>query len=193
MTDAIIPILLLLSLPAVVVLLWLIGAYNGLVRARNHVREAWSGIDTELKRRHDLIPNLVATVKGYAAHEASVFEAVASARAAAAGLGTATPQQRSDAERALTGAVRTLLAVTEAYPQLRASQHFLALQHQLAETEDRIQAIRRFYNANVRDLNNRVESFPTNLVANTFGFSTVGFFEIESAMERQAPVVSMGR
>lgn len=191
-----------LLVPVLVVLLWALSIYNALVRLRNHVRESWSGIDTELKRRHDLIPNLVAVVKGYAAHEASVFESVTRARAAAAAQAQTTtpgaaPQgaqvaERLRSEQELVSSMRSLFVVSEAYPQLRASQQFLALQRQLAETEDRIQAARRFYNANVRDLNNRVEQFPSNVIAGMGGFQPATFFELESALERNAPAVGFG-
>ncbi|MDX2175001.1 MAG: LemA family protein [Candidatus Sumerlaeia bacterium] len=181
------PFLCVLFAPGLLAGVWLMLIYNSLVRHRNHVAESWSGIDTELKRRYDLIPNLVSTVKGYAAHEAQVLEAVARARAAS-GSGV---DQRADAERSVVSGLRTFLAVAESYPQLKADAQFLALQRELAETENRIQAARRFYNANVRDLNNLVQSFPSNLVASTFGFRQSSFFEVESALEREAPKVAL--
>jgi LemA protein len=171
-------------------LLWLIGVFNGLVRLRQHVRESWSGIDTELKRRYDLIPNLVETVKGYAAHEQQVLEAVTAARARAV-ASDGDPDQQARDENQLVGALRHLFAVSEAYPDLKASRNFLHLQQELANTEDRIQAARRFYNANVRDLNTRVEQFPSNVVANIFSFRRASYFEIDQAIQREAPAVDL--
>ncbi len=184
--------LILLAVFLLIPLLWLMGMYNGLVRLRQHVRESWSGIDTELKRRHNLIPNLVNTCKGYAAHEQAVLEAVTKARNAAAQASEAHAgvDTQSQRETDLTGQLGRLLAVAEAYPDLKASDHFLALQDELTNTEDRIQAARRFYNANVRDLNTRVESVPTNLVASSFGFTREPYFELSSPAERQNPDVS---
>lgn len=152
---------------------WLIFAYNSLVRARNRSREAWSDIDVQLKRRYDLIPNLVETVKGYMAHERNVFEKVTEARARAMG---AAPQEKAGAENMLSGALKSLFAVSENYPQLRANENFLKLQDELADTENKIQAARRFYNTNVRDLNTAIETFPTNLVAKVFHFIPMEFF-----------------
>ncbi len=172
-------------------LLWLIGTYNGLVRLRQHVRESWSGIDTELKRRYDLIPNLVQTVKGYAAHERETFERVIQARRQALDS-TGDPEQQARDENQLVGALRQLFAVSEAYPDLKASANYLHLQKELVNTEDRIQAARRFYNANVRDINTRIESFPSNIIASMFGFQRQQFFEVESAVMRQAPQTSFG-
>ncbi len=170
-----------------VALAWLFGTFNGLVRLRNHVRESWSNIDTELKRRYELVPNLVETVKGYARHEQETFLRVIEARnRAAASQGSPASQARDEKE--LVQSVRQLLVVAEAYPELKADQHFLALQRELANTEDRIQAARRFYNANVRDLNNRTEMFPSKLVAGSFGFRQAEYFEIEPAA-RSAPQV----
>ncbi len=173
-----------------VFVVWLIGTYNALVRLRYQIRESWSNVDTELKRRYELIPNLVETVKGYAAHERSVLEAVAAARSrAAASAGSPADQARD--ENALVAALRQLFAVVEGYPQLQASAHFMRLQAELANTEDRIQAARRFYNANVRDLNTRIGVFPSNLVASSFGFAPAEFFEIEDAGVRRPPSVSL--
>ena len=172
------------------VLLYGVGTYNTLVRLRQHVRESWSAIDTELKRRYDLIPNLVETVKGYAAHERETLEAVIAARAAAvASTGSAEEQARD--ENVLVGALRQLFAVVESYPDLKANQNFLRMQEELTVTEDRIQAARRFYNGNVRDLNTRIEVFPSNLIASTFGFRPETFFEIDDA-ERSVPQVRFG-
>ena len=176
----------------IVPLLWFIGTYNALVRLRQHVAESWSGIDTELKRRYNLIPNLVATVRGYAAHERGVLEEVIRARRqAVASTGSAASQARD--ENQLVHALRHLFAVVENYPQLKASEHFLRLQQELVNTEDRIQAARRFYNANVRDLNNRVEMFPSSLVAAMFSFQQADFFEVENCDIRRAPQVSIAR
>jgi LemA protein len=163
-----------------IVLLWLAITYNALVRTRNHCTESWADIDTELKRRYDLIPNLVQTVKGYAAHERDVIERVVAARAAAvANQGSPTSQARD--ENALVGGVRQLVAVAERYPDLKANQSFLELQRELSHTEERIQRARRFYNANVRDLNTRIEVVPSNLVARMFSFTPREYFEVESA------------
>jgi len=170
-------------------LLWLIFIYNSLVKTRQLVWESWSGIDTELKRRYDLIPNLMEVVKGYAAHEKALFENVAEARAQAV-ASTGDPKSQAKDERALVGHVKQLLAVAEAYPELKASDHFLDLQHELANTEDRIQASRRFFNANVRDLNTRVESFPTNVIASVFKFTKEDFFEVEKAVIRDVVNIS---
>ena len=161
-------------------------SYNRFVSQRNLVQESWRQIDVELKRRHDLIPNLVETVKGYATHEREVFDAVTRARAAAASPG-ASPAVQAQQEGVLGQALGRLFAVAEAYPDLKASTNFLELQRQLTETEDRIAAGRRFYNANVRALNTRVESFPSNLVASTFGFQKAEYFEVEDEAVRTAP------
>src|SRR4051794_38383284 len=165
-------------------------SYNRFVRQRNLVQESWRQIDVELNRRHDLIPNLVETVRGYAAHERGVFEAVTQARASAQQAlqsSTAGPETQARAEGALGQALGRLFAVAENYPQLKASEQFLALQQQLTETEDRIAAGRRFYNSNVRALNTRVESFPSSLIASTFHFEKAEYFEVEDAATR-APV-----
>ncbi len=180
--------LIVIAVIVVLVLLWAVSQYNGLIRLRNLVQEAWRQVDTELQRRHDLIPNLVETVKGYAAHERAVFDEVTAARAAAAGQG-AGPAQQAAQENALTQALGRLLAVAEAYPTLRASENFQQLADELANTEDRIAAGRRFYNANVRQLNTTVESFPSNVVAGMFGFVRAEYFEAEDPQVRQAPTV----
>src|SRR5207244_9659903 len=164
------------------------------VSQRNLIRNAWANIDTELRRRYDLIPNLVETVKGYAAHEREVFEEVARTRSAAAGA-SGTPAQQAAAEGPFVAALGKLFAVAENYPELKANQNFLALQQELSNTEDRIQASRRFYNANVRDFNSRVQSFPSNVIAGMFGFKEEEFFEIpeaERAQVAQAPHVDFG-
>ena len=170
----------------VLILLYVAVTYNTLVRLRQHCKESWSGIDTELKRRYELIPNLVETVKGYARHEREVLQSVIEARSRAV-ASTGAPGSQARDENVFVGALRKLFAVAEGYPELKASANFLALQQQLAETEDRIQAARRFYNANVRDMNTRVEVFPSNLIARTFGFTRQEFFEIEDAGVRAAP------
>lgn len=173
----------------VFLLIWLMVNYNGLVKTRQMVGESWSGIDTELKRRYDLIPNLMEVVKGYAKHEKELFSKVTEARAQAVASNGDTKSQAED-ERVLVSGVRKLLAVAEAYPDLKASDHFLDLQNELANTEDRIQASRRFFNANVRDLNTMVESFPTNLIASAFGFKKEDFFEVEKAVIRDVVNIS---
>ena len=188
---ALLPMCACVFVPLLIVGLVLMGMYNSLVRGRNHVRESWSGIDTELKRRYDLIPNLVETVKGYARHEREVLERVVEARTRAV-ASTGSPAQQAQDENFLVGALRQLFALAEGYPQLKASENFLELQRQLTETENRIQASRRFYNANVRDYNNRCEMFPTSLMASMFSFQQAEFFEIESAVERLSPRVSFG-
>jgi LemA protein len=163
----------------VLLLLWGVVAYNRFVSQRQGIRDAFANIDTELRRRYDLIPNLVETVKGYAAHEREVFERVTQARAAA--IQAQGPAQQAQAENMLTSALRGLFAVAEAYPQLRANENFLQLQGELATTEDRIQTSRRFYNANVREYNERVQSVPSNVIASMFGFKEEEYFEIEEA------------
>ena len=173
-------------------LIWAIGIYNGLIRVRLHVRESWSAIDTELKRRYDLIPNLVETVKGYATHEADTLDAVVRARNTAV-ASKGSPDQQAHDENMLVGALRQLFAVVEAYPDLKANQGFLRMQEELTVTEDRIQAARRFYNANVRLLNTKTEVFPSNIVASMFGITQAEFFEIEDAASRQAPRVEFGK
>ena len=157
--------------------------YNSLVQLRVCSDSAWSDIDVQLKRRHDLIPNLVETVKGYAAHEKGVFENVAKARSMA--MSATTPDQRGQAEGMLTQALRGLFAVAENYPQLQASQEFTQLQGSLNQMEDSIQNARRYYNAVVRDLNTRIQSFPTNIIAGMFGFQQKQFFQVDSAADRE--------
>ncbi len=188
MTGGTIALIVVVAL-VVVLLLWAVGQYNALVRLRNLVQEAWRQIDTELQRRHDLIPNLVETVKGYAAHERAVFDEVTTARAAAAAPG-AGPATQAQQENALTQALGRLFAVAENYPVLRASENFQQLQAELSNTEDRIAAGRRFYNANVRELNTKGETFPTNVIAGMFGFARAEYFEVEDPQVRQAPQVS---
>lgn len=173
----------------VVPLLWIVLVYNGLVKTRQLVHESWSGIDTELKRRYDLVPNLMEVVKGYARHEKELFSEITRARTTAVESVGDTRSQARD-ERALVNSVKQLLAVAESYPDLKASDHFLDLQEELSNTEDRIQAARRFFNANVRDMNTRVESFPSNLIASVFNFSREDFFEVEKAVVRSVVNVS---
>src|SRR6266478_954903 len=167
MPMAIIALVVILGL-VVIVLAWVAGAYNGLVRLRNQLENAWAQIDVQLKRRHDLIPNLVETVKGYAKHESSTFEKVIQARNMA--VSAKTVGERAEAENVLTGALKSLFAVAEAYPELKANQNFLALQEELTATEDRIAYSRQFYNDEVLKLNTRIQTFPTNVLANSFGF-----------------------
>jgi LemA protein len=162
-----------------VLVLWVIFTYNGFVRLRNRAQEAWADIDVQLKRRYDLIPNLVSTVKGYAAHENSAFENVTKARAAAISAGSAA--EKSGRELELTGALKSLFAIAEAYPDLKANQNFLELQRELSDTENKIQASRRFYNTNVRDLNTGLQSFPGNLIKGIGNFTSMDYFELEES------------
>jgi LemA protein len=168
---------------------WAISAFNGLVVLKNRVDEAASDIDVQLKRRHDLIPNLVEAVKGYAGHEQSLFERVTQARSQAISAGASTMQERAKAENMLTDSLRSLFAVAENYPALQANQNFLALQADLSDTENKISLSRRFYNANVRDYNTRREVFPTNIFANMFNFGRRELFELEDANDRAVPEV----
>lgn len=168
---------IILGLVAVIVIA-IIAIYNSLVTLKNRADEAWSDIDVQLKRRYDLIPNLVETVKGYAAHEKEVFENVTKARTAAmAAQQAGDPAKVAEAENILASTLKTLFAVAENYPQLKASENFLALQEELTDTENKIEAARRFYNANVRDLNIKIETFPSNIIANLFNFKKKTFFE----------------
>ena len=161
------------------IILWAIFSYNSFVRLVNRAKEAWADIDVQLKRRYDLIPNLVQTVKGYATHERTAFENVTAARAAA--MGAQSPAAKGVAENMLSGALKSLFAVSEAYPDLKANQNFLELQRELSDTENKIQAARRFYNGNVRDLNIARESFPGNLIASAFKFGKMELFELGEA------------
>ncbi len=167
---------LILVLVIIIVLGWLWFTYNALVRAKTRGDEAWSDINVQLKRRYDLIPNLVETVKGYAAHEAKVFEEVTAARTAA--MGATGIHAKAQAENQLAGALKSLFAVAEAYPDLKANQNFVQLQTELVDTEDKIQAARRFYNGIIRDYNIKLQVFPTNMFARTLGFMHRDFFEI---------------
>ena len=164
-----------------------IASYNRFVSQRNLVRDAWANIDTELRRRYDLIPNLVETVKGYASHEREVFENVTKARAMATAA-TGSPAEQAAAEGPFVAALRQLFAVAENYPDLKANQNFLALQAELSNTEDRLQTARRFYNSNVREYNRRVQSFPSNVIARSFGFTEEQFFEVDEALRGDAGV-----
>ena len=169
----------------IAVVLWLVLTYNGLVRRKYRVKEAWADIDVQLKRRYDLIPNLVETVKGYAIHEKEAFENVTKARAMA--LGAQTINEKGKAENMLSSALKSIFAIAEAYPQLRAIESFVKLQDELSDTENKIQAARRFYNGNVMDYNTKIETFPTNLIAGTFGFGKEEFFQLEQE-EAKEPV-----
>lgn len=162
-----------------VAVIWFISIYNGFVRLVNRVKEAWSDIDVQLKRRYDLIPNLVETVKGYATHEREAFEKVTEARAMA--LGAQSIKQKEKADNQVKEALKSIFAVAEAYPQLRAVESFVNLQNELADTENKIQSARRFYNTNVRDLNIKTDSFPSNIIAKVFNFQKAEFFELEEA------------
>ena len=163
----------------VILVLWVVFAYNHLVRMVNRAKEAWADIDVQLKRRYDLIPNLVSTVQGYASHEKTVFEDVTNARTTAMSAGTLA--DKSVAENTLAGALKSVFAVAEAYPELKANENFLALQTELTDTEDKIQAARRFYNGNVRDLNTAVGVFPGNMIAGTFHIHSMEFFQLDGA------------
>jgi LemA protein len=181
-------LIVLAALAAAVV--FVISLYNQLVRLRNGSESAWSDVDVQLKRRYELIPNLVETVKGYATHEKTAFDAVTKARSQA--MQASTPEAKSAAEGGLSSTLKSLFAIAEAYPELKANQNFLALQTELASLEEAIQNARRYYNAVVRDLNTRCESFPSNFVASSFGFSKKQYFELDSAAERSAPRVQFG-
>ncbi|MDD5639834.1 MAG: LemA family protein [Candidatus Pacebacteria bacterium] len=167
-------------------IIWFIAVYNGLVVLKNRVKEAWSDIDVQLKRRYDLIPNLIETVKGYATHESGTFEKVTQARNMA--MAASGPENKAKAENALSGALKTLFAVAESYPELKASQNFSELQAELSDTENKIQAARRFYNGNVLEFNNKIEVVPSNIVASICRFVKEKFFEIEEG-EKAVPQV----
>jgi LemA protein len=169
----------------IVILLWLVLAYNGLVHTRNRAQEAYADIDVQLKRRYDLIPNLVSTVQGYAAHEKTVFEDVTKARSTAM---QASGPAKADAENQLSSTLKSLFAVAENYPDLKANQNFLSLQNELTDTEDKIQAARRFYNGMVRDLNTKIQVFPTNIFASMFGFTKMDFFGNDLTDAEKQPV-----
>jgi LemA protein len=182
--------LIIIIVVVVLIVLFLWAAFNGLVKKRNRTQEAWSEIDVELKRRHDLIPNLVSTVQGYASHEQGTFEAVTQARANAVTAGaTGDPTKIAPAENALSGALRSLFAVAENYPQLRAVESFVQLQETLTATEDKIEYARRYYNTSARDYNIALQTFPRNLIAGPFGFKAVAFFGADDE-DRAVPQVS---
>ena len=167
------------------IILWAVFTYNGLVSLRNRMKEAWADIDVQLKRRHDLIPNLLESVKGYMAHERGVLENVTKARTAI--MGAHSQKELQDGENMLTGALKSLFAVSENYPDLKASSNFIELQRELRDTEDKIMAARRFYNNNVMTLNTKIESFPSNIIARSFGFKQAELFEIQLEEERELP------
>ena len=180
-------ILYIILVIAVLIILWGILIFNVLVKLRNRGKEAWADIDVQLKRRYNLIPNLIETVKGYAIHEKGVFERVTEARTRA--MGATNPKEKGEAENLLTGTLKTLFAVSENYPELKASNNFLELQRELRDTEDKVQAARRFYNTNVRDLIIKIESFPSNIVAKLFNFEKMDLFELKEAEAREVPTV----
>ena len=185
--GAFLMVLLVLVGVVAVVALWFVFTYNGLVRLRNQVKNAWSQIDVQLKRRYDLIPNLIETVKGYAAHEKETLERVVQARQR--GIDASNVKDQQEAENMITGALRKLFALSEAYPNLKANENFLALQEELASTENKIAFARQYYNDTVKDFNTRQEMFPANLVASMLGFRPAEFFEIEEASQREVPKV----
>ena len=179
-------LLIIILVVLVVAILWVVAVYNSLITLKNRAKEAWSDIDVQLKRRYDLIPNLVETVKGYATHERELFEKVTQARANA--MGAKDIHEKAKAENFLSETLKSLFAVSENYPDLKASVNFLELQRELTDTEDKVQASRRFYNTNVRDLNIKIESFPANLIANSFGFKQMELFEASSSEKEPVSV-----
>lgn len=181
-------ILIVVLVVALVLVAVLIGIYNSLVQLKVRVEEAWSDITVQLKRRADLIPNLIETVKGYAAHEKEVFERVTEARSAVVNATSKGPEETAKAENMFEGALKSLFAVAEAYPDLKANENFLQLQQELVDTEDKIQASRRFYNGGVRDLNTKIEMFPSNIIASMFRFTKREFFEVEEMASIENPV-----
>lgn len=183
-------ILVVLGIIVLLPIIYVVVSYNALVRLSQMITESWSNVDTELRRRYDLIPNLVETVKGYAKHEREVFEQITQARATAV-ANTGNPSAQAQDENKLIGVLKSLFAVVENYPELKANQNFLKLQQELVNTEDRIQAARRFYNGNVRDYNNRVQVFPSNLIASFFNYQTKDYFEIDSLEVRKPISVSL--
>ena len=178
--------LIVVGVIVLLVIVFLISSYNSLVKLKNRVEEAWSDITVQLKRRTDLIPNLVNSVKGYAAHEQGVFEKVTEARSAI--MNAQGVAETAQAENMLEGALKSLFAFAEAYPDLKANQNFLQLQQELVDTEDKIQASRRFYNGGVRDLNTKIQTFPVNLIADMFNFQSKEFFEVEDRAAIENPV-----
>jgi LemA protein len=180
------PITISILVVVAIVVLWAIVAFNGFIRFINRTKEAWADIDVQLKRRYNLIPNLVEAVKGYVAHEKETLQKVTEARTAA--MGAQTVSEHGKAENMLTGALKSLFAVSENYPDLKANQNFLDLQNELSDTENKIQAARRFYNMNVRDLNIKIDSFPSNIIAKMFNFKKRDFFELEEGSEEREVV-----
>ena len=176
----------------ILLILWMVGMYNALVRLRNQVKNAWSQIDVQLKRRHDLIPNLIETVKGYMNHERQTLEAVTKARTQAVNVTGGSVAEQAKAENMLSQTLRSLFAVSENYPDLKANQNFLALQEELTSTENKISFARQFYNDAVLKLNNKVQMFPSNLMAGMFNFKQAESFAVEEAAEREAPKVNFG-
>ena len=181
------PIWVIILIIVAAIIFWLIGVYNSLIKSRNRVDEAWSDIDVQLKRRYDLIPNLVETVKAYASHEKEVFQKVTEARASA--MQAKSLDDKGKAENMLSQTLKSLFAVAENYPDLKASTNFLQLQDELSDTENKIQASRRFYNGNVRDFNIKIQVFPNNLIAGMLGFKAYEFFQVENEQEKEAPKV----
>jgi LemA protein len=183
------PVFAVISAVIFIPILYVVLTYNTLVALRNHIRDAWSNIDTELKRRYDLIPNLVATVKGYAAHEKEIFERVTQLRTQC--MAGESSVQKQGNESQLVDALQKLLAVVENYPQLKSDQNFLKLQQELTNTEDRIQAARRFYNGNVRDYKNKCQMFPSSIIAGSFGFESQDYFNVHPSV-REVPDADFG-
>lgn len=181
--EPIIALIIIIGIAAV----WIIATYNRFIRLSHLLKEAWSGVDVQLKRRHDLIPNLVEAVKGYSGHERETLVEVAELRGQ--GLHSSDPHARAEAETDLTHSLKSLFAIAEAYPELKANEHYLSLQHTLVEIEEQIQYARRYYNGSVRDFNILAQSFPSNLIAGLFGFRPQEYFEIELSTEREAPDV----
>ena len=181
-----------LIIPAIIIVLVVVtvSIYNGLVKLRNTSEQAWSDIDVQLRRRYDLIPNLIETVKGYASHEKEALEKVVQARSME--MGESSPEKKAENENFLQSALKSLFALSEDYPDLKANQNFLDFQNELSEIEEKIQLARRYYNAVVRDLNTRVESVPSNIIANMFGFIKKEYFELDSTEETKVPEVSFG-
>ena len=180
--------LLVIFIVLIVLAIAIAAVYNSLVKLKNRAKEAWADIDVQLKRRYNLIPNLVETVKGYATHEREVLEKVTEARARA--MGATGMKEKGEAENMLSGTLKSLFAVSESYPDLKASQNFLELQRELRDTEDKIQAARRFYNTNVRDLNIKIESVPSNIIAGIFNFKQMELFELDEPEQRETPKVN---
>ncbi|MFA5013437.1 MAG: LemA family protein [Candidatus Paceibacterota bacterium] len=178
---------ILILVAIAVIIVYLFSAFNSLIKLRNRTQEAWSDIDVQLKRRYDLIPNLVETVKGYASHESGTFEKVIQARNVA--MSAQGTKAKAEAENVLSGTLKSLFALAENYPNLKASDNFIELQRELRDTEDKVQAARRFYNGNALNLKTMIESFPSNIIASMFSFKPMDFFEIEEEAQRQAPKV----